>query len=195
MVFAVLLAAISTSPCSAAQTQREMDACWSAQAAHAASELATTYARAVAQLRKRGIDPAPLEAVQRSWVVARDATCAFETSLYEGGSIAPMMQSECLDQLTRHQRQWLERLLASPTVPSRPNVPVSQTAAAHLDRIYITLNARVAAARRKDLKAVESAWAAYREKACALQGGACLTELTEERVSELESGWIGEPLE
>jgi uncharacterized protein YecT (DUF1311 family) len=195
MVFAVLLAAVSASPCSTAQTQREMDVCWSAQAAHAGSDLAVTYAHAIAQLRKRGIDPALLETVERSWTAARDGTCAFETSLYEGGSIAPMIQSECIDRMTRHQRQWLERLLAAPALPSQPGFPASQSAAAHLDRILASLNARVGAAQRKDLKMAESAWAAYRDRACKLQGDDCLTEFTQERAIELESGWIGEPLE
>lgn len=194
MIYALLLAAISTNPCSAAQTQSDLNVCWRAQAARAESELATTHANAVAQLRKRGVEPASLEAVERSWTAARDATCAFETALYQGGSIAPMMASECVDRMTRQRTRRLQAMLAMPALPAKPIAPVSQPAGAQLHRILTALDARIPAASRKALNSAESAWSAYLTKACTLEGDDCLTTLTRERAAELEAGWIGEPL-
>jgi uncharacterized protein YecT (DUF1311 family) len=42
-----------------------------------------------------------LRTAQRQWISFRDAQCAYETSEYTGGSMAPMIESLCVARLTR----------------------------------------------------------------------------------------------
>jgi hypothetical protein len=70
--------------------------------------------------------------------------------------------------------------------------PVSPAADAELNRLYRLYRDRLTEAQRSALARAESAWIAYRDKACAIEGGACLTELENERVAELKAGWVGE---
>jgi uncharacterized protein YecT (DUF1311 family) len=70
--------------------------------------------------------------------------------------------------------------------------PVSPATGAQLDSLYRAYLARLTAAQRTLLAGAQTAWAAYRDKACALEGGACLTDLEKERIAELEASWVGE---
>jgi uncharacterized protein YecT (DUF1311 family) len=194
MIHGILLVAATATPCEAAQTQLALDACWSDRATQAISELQATYARVTAEMRTLGIDPRPLVGVQAAWVAARDATCAFEESLYEGGSIAPMIKFECVDRMTRARTNRLREGAAVIVGRAAPPVqPLSKSAAVELDRVYGLLNKRITPASQKTLASSELAWIAYRDKACKLERGGCLTELETERTAELKSGWIGEP--
>jgi uncharacterized protein YecT (DUF1311 family) len=38
---------------------------------------------------------------EKDWVKFRDSHCKFEASLYEGGSIQPLIYSTCLEELTK----------------------------------------------------------------------------------------------
>ncbi|WP_369051545.1 lysozyme inhibitor LprI family protein [Burkholderia gladioli] len=49
-----------------------------------------------------------LKEAQRRWLAWRDAQCAFEASSVDGGSAAPMVTSQCLDQLTQAQTRLLD---------------------------------------------------------------------------------------
>lgn len=104
MFAAALLVAIATGPCASAQTQGDLDVCWDKQATAADKELNATYAQVIAGLKKLGVDPKALTPVQLAWISTRDKTCAFEESLYDGGSIQPMIGSECVDRMTRAHR-------------------------------------------------------------------------------------------
>jgi uncharacterized protein YecT (DUF1311 family) len=194
MIYAVVLAVATAGPCEAAQTQQALDVCWAARAAQAEAQLNTSYARVAAAIRKQAIDTIPLAGAQRAWIAARDATCAFETSLYEGGSIAPMIDSECVDRMTRARNQRLSAMLSELAARRHaPLAPVSKSAAVENDRVYGLLYKRVTPPQQKALAASEAAWSAYRAKACKLEGGSCLTQLAQERTLELKGGWIGEP--
>jgi uncharacterized protein YecT (DUF1311 family) len=194
MIYGILLAAATAAPCAAAQTQLALDACWAARATHADSELNATAARADAEIRKLGADSNSLAAVQTAWVAARDATCGFETSLYEGGSIAPMIASECADRMTRARNARLQAMLDALSADRTPTPakPASPGAAGKLERFYELLSTRITLPQQRLLASSERAWTVYREKACHLEGGNCPTELDRERVVELEDGWIGE---
>lgn len=52
-----------------------------------------------------------LIAAERAWIRFRDLTCDFESSLYEGGSIQPLIQYSCLAELTDAQTLRLEGYL------------------------------------------------------------------------------------
>ena len=195
MIAAIVLAAATAASCGTAQTQSDLDICWLARATQADSQLHTAYAEVLAEMRRLGLSTKPLVAAQDAWGTARTATCDFEESLYEGGSIAPMINSECVDRMTRARtgrlRATLRRRGENRSAP--PLRPVSPSVAAEHKRVYALLYKRVTPAQQKDLTASEAAWARYTESACTLEGGSCFTDLTSQRTLEFESGWVGEP--
>lgn len=58
-------------------------------------------------------------------------------------------------------------------------------------RLYLQQLATLPAAKR-DLVAAERVWITYRDRECALEGGACLTQLERARTGDLENTWLGE---
>lgn len=188
-----LLLAAATNPCDRGTTY-DMRTCWDKQSIAAAGELNSTYERLEAQLRKLGIDPAPLEAAQAAWIGARDTTCAFEFALYLPGTIAPQLGVECAVRMTRARSQRLQALSDSlqPKGAKRPEQPVSPSVDAELNRVYKLYAERLTPEQRTQLGTAEHVWLRYRDKACAFEGGTCLTELERERTQELEAGWVGE---
>ncbi len=195
MIYGIVLAAATAAPCAAAGTQMDLDACWAARAQQADSHLRVTTARVAYELRAVGVGTKPLAGVQAAWVAARNATCAFEASLYAGGSIAPMIVSECADRMTRARDERLQAMLEALSTnghTATPPEPVSRAASAELDRVYGLFCGRITPAQRAALTSAQRAWLAYREKACSIEGGACLSELDRGRVADLEDGWIGE---
>jgi uncharacterized protein YecT (DUF1311 family) len=186
---AVLLIAVSGNPCNQGTTY-DMRMCWDKQNAAAASELTATYAKVAARFTKSGSDTAALTATQATWVTARDKTCAFEYELYLPGTIAPQLGVECGVRMTRARTQRLASLLAKSSRAAEQ--PVSPAADAELNRLYRLYLERLNTAQKSLLVAAELAWIAYRDKACVIEAGSCVTELTNERVAELKASWIGE---
>jgi uncharacterized protein YecT (DUF1311 family) len=64
--------------------------------------------------RRLADDPArrSLVEAQRAWIRLRDAECAFDTNIYEGGSIRPMMFSECRRRMTEQRTADLNTYLS-----------------------------------------------------------------------------------
>ena len=48
-----------------------------------------------------------LIAAERAWIAYRDTECAYQVKAVEGGSIAPLIQSSCLADLTRQRLKQL----------------------------------------------------------------------------------------
>lgn len=194
MIAALLLAA-SVNPCSAAQTQMALDECWGRQAATASTRLRATYAAAAAAARPAGLAPA-LESAETAWLAARDKTCDLETSLYEGGSIEPMMASECVADQTQERTADLAALTRRIRAHARWGTlaPASRSIDAELNRVYGLYLRQVATlpAARRALIASEQTWLVYRDRECALERGDCLTRLEHERTNDLEDTWLGE---
>lgn len=185
--------ALAQSACSQGTTY-DIRMCWSEQDVAADAQLRSAYAGTTAALRKAGIASARLASAQAAWVDARDKTCAFDYELYLPGSIAPQLGLECDVRMTRARARRLESLqTALQTNAALPaERPVSAAADAELDRVYRAYLTRLNGSQRSALAGAEVAWTAYRDEACALEAGPCLTELTQERVAELEASWIGE---
>lgn len=124
------------------------------------------------------------------------ATCALDGTIYAGGTIAPMMESECADTLTRERTARLNALASAlrSTGHAPHAVPESQAAhaqALRFDDLYLQHVESIPAARTAFL-ASQRSWSSYVRVACALEGGACLTELDRERVADLKATWLGE---
>lgn len=186
---AVLLIAVAGNPCNQGTTY-DMRTCWSKQSDAARSALTATYAKVAAKFTTSGAGTVALTASQAAWATARDKTCAFEYELYLPGTIAPQLGVECDVRMTRARTQHLASLLSKSSRAAER--PVSPSADAALKRLYRDYLERLSKAQRSTLAAAELAWAAYRDKACAIDGGSCLTELTNERVTELKASWVGE---
>ena len=171
-----------------------MRMCWSRHDAAAADAVRKEYHAVVADLRRHNVDPQPFVASQTVWTAARDKTCEFEYDLNEGGTIAPLLGVECDYRMTQARSQRLAALRSA--LHSRgatmPEAPVSAAADRELNRVYRLYQKQLNSKQRDALTAAEVAWLSYRDKACAIEGGACLTELEKERVAELKAGWIGE---
>ncbi len=89
--------------CASANTQLEMNRCAAAQYRAADKKLNETYQSAIkrAQPPQREL----LQKAQVAWIALRDADCALIRSGTEGGSVQPMIASQCLtDKRTNAKR-------------------------------------------------------------------------------------------
>ena len=181
-------------PCASAVTQLDLDRCWSARAKDADAQLNATYATVVAGLRALRIGTTALVGVQKAWITARDASCDFEESLYRGGSIAPMEGAMCVERMTQRRTQRLQAYLATMRAHRwKPVETVSATTDAELNRLYKLYLRQIDALQKEKLTVAELAWIRYRDRACALEGGACMTELDRDRTTDLKAAWIADP--
>lgn len=171
-------------------TTYDMRTCWAKASDAATAALKSTYAAAEAALSKRGNGTAQLAASQAAWTGARDKMCAFEYDLYLPGTIAPQIGTQCDVRMTQARTQRLAALLQQNTRPREETVAPSTDA--ELTRIYRLYLERLDKSQASSLRAAETAWTSYRDAWCAIEGGACLTALTNERVTELKDSWIGE---
>jgi uncharacterized protein YecT (DUF1311 family) len=90
------------------------------------ARLNAVYGQIIARLKDNAATKAKLVAAQKAWIAFRDAECTFRSSSVEGGSIYPMVVTQCLDGLTQKRIAELEPLLTceegdmSCPVPSAP---------------------------------------------------------------------------
>ncbi|AJE48109.1 lysozyme inhibitor LprI family protein [Celeribacter indicus] len=88
--------------CASAMTQTDMNICAARAHAAADADLNETYRAAMDSLSAGRPEVAgALRDAQRKWIPYRDAACAAEGAVYEGGSIRPLIVSSCLERLTR----------------------------------------------------------------------------------------------
>ncbi len=87
-----------TPDCSQAQSQADMSACAGKTLKAADSALNRTYAVVMARLSPAG--KKTLRDAQRAWIAFRDKECFFESNGNDGGSISPMIASNCAEALT-----------------------------------------------------------------------------------------------
>ena len=101
--------------CGNAATQMDMNICAAQEFDAADGDLNATYQLAMSEwLGGRDTSNGQaLLAAQRAWLAYRDAHCAAAASIYEGGSIQPMIYSLCLTDLTRTRTE-LIRTYAEP---------------------------------------------------------------------------------
>lgn len=95
--------------CDNAQTQADMNTCAATQLKAADAKLNGAYTTAM----KRAPDATKtlLKTAQQKWIALRDADCALISSGTEGGSVQPMIHTQCLTDKTVERTAWLESLL------------------------------------------------------------------------------------
>jgi uncharacterized protein YecT (DUF1311 family) len=99
MLLAAQPARAQMAACASAQTQTAMNACAMQEYQKSDAALNQVYD----QLKAKLTDPkqqALLAAAERAWIAYRDGECGFETSGATGGSIYPMVQAMCLNNIT-----------------------------------------------------------------------------------------------
>jgi uncharacterized protein YecT (DUF1311 family) len=92
-------ASVEAADCRDAVSQAEMNSCAGKAYEKAAAELNAAYREL--KERAQGETAKLLVAAQRAWVTFRDAECALAASGSAGGSVQPMVVSNCLEDLTR----------------------------------------------------------------------------------------------
>ena len=112
---AAMLAVLAGAPVSAVaacpgQTQLEMNDCAVAAPGSADADLNAVWSVVKPQMDSAGVGARLLDA-QRKWIDFRDAACAAEVALFEGGSIAPLVYSNCLTRLTQRRTEDLRALV------------------------------------------------------------------------------------
>ena len=95
--------------CSNANTQTEMNQCAAAQYQAADKKLNETWQRALK--RASGQQLELLKKAQQAWISLRDADCAFLASGAEGGSMQPMLISQCMTDKSVEREAFLASLL------------------------------------------------------------------------------------
>jgi len=87
-----------------------MNFCAAEQAKTADRKLNQVYKQAIAKF-KGTPNEKQLVTAQRAWIQFRDASCTFERDRFKGGSIAPLMYSSCVTELTQERTKALQRYL------------------------------------------------------------------------------------
>ncbi|BAY17572.1 hypothetical protein NIES21_34120 [Anabaenopsis circularis NIES-21] len=95
--------------CNDPQTQSEMNICSQLSYQNADKKLNQVYKQLLPKLSKTRQQK--LIAAQLAWIKFRDASCEFERSAYEGGSIAPNIYAGCLEEATKQRTQQLREYL------------------------------------------------------------------------------------
>ncbi|QSJ15615.1 lysozyme inhibitor LprI family protein [Nostoc sp. UHCC 0702] len=95
--------------CNNAQTQLEINQCAQLSYKNADQKLNQVYQQLLPKLSRSRKQK--LNAAQLAWIKFRDASCEFERSAYEGGSIAPTIYFGCLEKTTKQRTQELQEYL------------------------------------------------------------------------------------
>ncbi|HGG9105746.1 lysozyme inhibitor LprI family protein [Enterobacter cloacae] len=105
----LLCASALADECDNATTQLELNTCSAQQYQAADKKLNQTYQSAI----KRAAAPQRdlLKKAQQAWIALRDADCNFIGSGNEGGSVQPMIMSQCLTEKTVEREAFLASLM------------------------------------------------------------------------------------
>jgi uncharacterized protein YecT (DUF1311 family) len=88
-----------TGPCTAPQTQFEMNQCAGKAYKAADATLNQVYQRLAAMLDDN--EKAQLKEAQTAWLKYRDSNCEFVADQFKGGSMRPMIYAYCLANVTK----------------------------------------------------------------------------------------------
>ncbi|HAV2126610.1 TPA: lysozyme inhibitor LprI family protein [Enterobacter cloacae] len=105
----LLSASALADECDNATTQLGLNTCSAQQYQAADKKLNQTYQSAI----KRAAAPQRdlLKKAQQAWIALRDADCNFIGSGTEGGSVQPMIMSQCLTEKTVEREAFLASLM------------------------------------------------------------------------------------
>ncbi|HAS0920193.1 lysozyme inhibitor LprI family protein [Enterobacter cloacae] len=105
----LLSASALADECDNATTQLELNTCSAQQYQAADKKLNQTYQSAIKRAAASQRDL--LKKAQQAWIALRDADCNFIGSGTEGGSVQPMIISQCLTEKTVEREAFLASLM------------------------------------------------------------------------------------
>lgn len=105
----LLSSAALADECDKAQTQLDLNQCYDAQYKKDDLTLNQTYKKVFSIATDEQKDL--LKQAQLAWIKVRDADCKFIRSGTEGGSVSPMIYSQCLSDRTKERTAFLESLM------------------------------------------------------------------------------------
>ncbi|KVJ37277.1 lysozyme inhibitor LprI family protein [Enterobacter cloacae] len=105
----LLSASALADECDNATTQLELNTCSAQQYQAADKKLNQTYQSAIK--RAAALQRDLLKKAQQAWIALRDADCNFIGSGTEGGSVQPMIISQCLTEKTVEREAFLASLM------------------------------------------------------------------------------------
>ncbi|MGE8335249.1 lysozyme inhibitor LprI family protein [Pseudomonas laurylsulfatiphila] len=97
--------------CDNASNQATMNQCAAQQNAAADKELNALYQQITSRFKGNPDNKKLLVGAQRAWVAFRDAECKFSASGVEGGSVYPLIYSNCVTELTKARVQTFKNYL------------------------------------------------------------------------------------
>ncbi|CAH0265561.1 DUF1311 domain-containing protein [Pseudomonas mediterranea] len=97
----LFIAAAQADDCANATTQGDMNQCAAQEKKAADNELNSLYKQITARLKDNPETKQSLVKAQRAWIGFRDAECNFSASGVEGGSVYPLIYSNCITALTK----------------------------------------------------------------------------------------------
>ena len=97
----LFVAVAQADDCADAITQGEMNQCAAKENKAADDELNSLYNQITARLKDNPEAKQMLVKTQRAWIGFRDAECDFSASGVEGGSVYPLIYSNCLTAQTK----------------------------------------------------------------------------------------------
>ncbi len=171
--------------CDNPQTQQAMNRCAQQSYVQADAELNQVYQAVKAQQPSSGQQA--LTSAEVAWLSFRDLDCEFERSQFEGGSMAPMIYSGCLNAQTRTRTAELRQ-------PALPNTSY-QAADAQLNQTYQSLMAILEKGRSNALVEAQMAWLEYRDRNCnyevlysptVIEETQCLARMSATRTEQLK---------
>ncbi|MFF7057875.1 lysozyme inhibitor LprI family protein [Achromobacter spanius] len=97
--------------CGNAATQTDMNLCADQAYRKSDADLNEAYRTVMKRLKDDATKTTQLQSAQKAWLFFRDAECAFSSSGTTGGSVYPMVLSQCLDTLTQARTKELRAYL------------------------------------------------------------------------------------
>ena len=97
--------------CANASDQATMNQCAGQEFKAADKELNAVYQQITGRLKDNPDSKKLLVGAQRSWIAFRDAECKFSASGVEGGSVYPLIYSNCVTELTKARVETLKNYL------------------------------------------------------------------------------------
>lgn len=101
----------SEGDCLSAETQTDMNICSAKSFEEADKKLNEVYNKGLAILETK-VAQEPFRETQRAWLAYRDANCKYASSIYEGGTLAPLTHADCMQRLTEQRIEEIPNLFA-----------------------------------------------------------------------------------
>jgi uncharacterized protein YecT (DUF1311 family) len=173
--------------CSETVNQQDMNQCAQANYQTSDAALNQVYQAVKADLTSTAAKES-LTSVEQAWIDFRDRNCTFEQTQFAGGSIAPLILSSCLEQLTDERIDELQE----------PDIPEVSLAAADqaLNDSYQKLQSLLDDNTKTALTTAQRAWLVYRDRNCAFEANhsnqvisetQCLARMSQIRTYQLQN--------